>query len=47
MQHMNFLSENYLLEPRTVAFDWLEENNFFEDTEPYIEPVEGGLLSND
>ena len=43
MQHMNFLSENYLLEPRTVAFDWLEENNFFEDTEPYLEPYEGGL----
>lgn len=47
MQHMNFLSENYLLEPRTVALDWLEKNNFFEETEPYIEPAEGGLLSND
>lgn len=47
MQELNYLSENYLLEPRTVIFDWLEENNFFEDVEPYLEPVEGGLLPND
>src|SRR5699024_1786454 len=47
MQELNFLSENYLLEPRTVIFDWLEENNFFEDVEPYLEPVEGGVLSDD
>lgn len=47
MQELNFISENYLLEPRTVAFDWLEENNYFEDTEPYLEPVEGGLISDD
>jgi len=47
MQELNFLSENYLLEPRTVIFDWLEENNFFEDVEPYLEPIEGGVLSDD
>ncbi len=47
MQELNFISDNYLLEPRTVAFDWLEENNFFEDTEPYLEPVERGVLSDD
>lgn len=43
MQELNFISENYLLEPRTVIFDWLEENNHFEDEEPFIEPIEGGL----
>lgn len=42
MQELNFTSDNYLLEPRTVAFDWLEENNFFEDEEPYLEPIEEG-----
>ena len=47
MQELNYLSENYLLEPRTVIFDWLEENNFFEEVEPYLEPIEGGLLPND
>ena len=47
MQNLNYLSENYLLEPRTVAFNWLEENNYFEDVEPYLEPVEGGLISDD
>lgn len=41
MQELNFISENYLLEPRTVIFEWLEENNYFEDVEPYIEPIEG------
>jgi osmoprotectant transport system substrate-binding protein len=47
MQNLNYISENYLLEPRTVAFDWLEENNYFEDVEPYLEPVEGGMISDD
>src|SRR5690625_1383677 len=47
MQELNYLSENYLLEPRTVAFDWLEQNNHFEDVEPYLEPVEGGFEIND
>lgn len=47
MQNLNYTSEYYLLEPRTVAHNWLEENNFFEDAEPYVEPAEGGLLNND
>lgn len=47
MQELNYLSANYLLEPRTVAFDWLEQNNYFEDEEPYLEPVEGGFGIND
>lgn len=47
MQNLNYTSEYYLLEPRTVAQNWLEENNFFEDAEPYLEPVEGGLIEND
>lgn len=42
MQELNYQSEHYLLEPRTVAFDWLEENNYFEDVEPHLEPIEGG-----
>lgn len=42
MQELNFISENYLLEPRTVAHNWLEENNYFEDTEPLIDTAEGG-----
>ncbi len=46
MQELNFLSENYLLEPKTVITKWLEENNYFEDVEPYLEPVEGGLFEN-
>lgn len=47
MQELNYLSENYLLEPRTVIFDWLEENNYFEDVEPYLEPVEGGQANGE
>lgn len=47
MQELNFTSDNYLIEPKTVAVDWLEEMNYFEDTEPYLEPVERGALSND
>ncbi len=47
MQKLNYTSNNYLLEPRIVAMDWLEENNFFEDAEPYIEAVERGGLSDD
>lgn len=47
MQELNFLSENYLLEPKTVITEWLEENNYFEDVEPYLEPAEGGLFEND
>lgn len=47
MQELNYTSENYLLEPRTVIFNWLEENNYFEETEPYLEPAEGGLLTDE
>lgn len=47
MQQLNYLSEYYLLEPRTVAHAWLEENEFFEDADPYVEPLEGSLITND
>lgn len=47
MQELNYLSENYLLEPQTVITEWLEENNYFEDVEPNLEPFEGGLFDND
>lgn len=39
MQELNFKSDQYLLEPQVVAERWLEENNYFEDAEPYMEPV--------
>ncbi|OYW71844.1 MAG: osmoprotectant ABC transporter substrate-binding protein, partial [Aerococcus viridans] len=39
MQELNFTSDQYLLEPKVVAERWLEENNYFEDAEPYMEPV--------
>lgn len=42
MQELNFTSDNFLIEPKTVALDWLEEMNFFEETEPYLEPVKKG-----
>lgn len=41
MQQLNFLSDDYLLEPSTVAEIFLEENNYFMDKEPIITP-EGG-----
>lgn len=47
MQQLNYTSDNFLIEPRTVALDWLEEMNFFEDAEPYLEAVERGVLSDD
>lgn len=40
MQELNYRSDNFLLEPRTVAYQFLDENNYFEDKEPYLEPVE-------
>lgn len=46
MQELNYRSDKYLLEPKTVAVDWLEENNFFEDAEPYLEPVESEVISD-
>lgn len=41
MQQLNFLSDDYLLEPSTVAREFLEENNYFMDKEPILTP-EGG-----
>lgn len=39
MQRLNFTADNYLLEPSTVAKEWLLRHNYFEDKEPYLEPV--------
>lgn len=39
MQQLNFIADDYLLEPATVAEEFLLENNYFEDKEPYVEPV--------
>lgn len=47
MQELNYTSDNFLIEPKVVAQDWLEEMNFFEETEPYLEPVESGVMSDD
>lgn len=41
MRQLNYLADDYLLEPATVADMFLEENNYFEDKAPYVEPVEG------
>jgi len=41
MRELNYIADDYLLEPATVADMFLEENNYFEDKEPYVEPVEG------
>lgn len=41
MQQLNFLADDYLLEPATVAQLFLEENNYFMDKAPSITP-EGG-----
>lgn len=41
MQQLNFLSDDYLLEPSTVAEIFLEENDYFVDKEPILTP-EGG-----
>jgi len=41
MRELNYLADDYLLEPATVADMFLEENNYFEDKDPYVEPVEG------
>lgn len=47
MQKLNYTSDNFLIEPKVVAQDWLEEMNFFEKTEPYLEPVESGVMTDD
>lgn len=41
MQEMNFIADEYLIEPATVAREFLEENNYFEDSDPYLEPIGG------
>lgn len=41
MQEMNYIADEYLIEPATVAREFLEANNYFEDSEPYLEPVGG------
>lgn len=47
MQELNYTSDKFLLEPKIVAVDWLEENNYFEEAEPFLEPVESEGLVND
>jgi len=42
MQQLNYIADDMLLEPATVAEMFLEENNYFEDKEPYVEPVAEG-----
>lgn len=39
MQELNYIADNNLLEPAIVAEEFLEANNYFEDNEPYMEPV--------
>lgn len=41
MQQLNFLSDDYLLEPSTVAREFLEANDYFVDKEPLITPAGG------
>ncbi|AMB99791.1 glycine/betaine ABC transporter substrate-binding protein [Aerococcus urinaehominis] len=45
MQRLNYTSDNYLLEPATVAREWLLRKNFFEDKAPYLEPVRKELAN--
>lgn len=47
MQELNFQSDQYLLEPQVVAERFLEENNYFEDEEPYLEPVSQNQLGGE
>lgn len=42
MQELNYIADDYLIEPAIAAQEFLEANNYFEDAEPYLEPVEGG-----
>lgn len=42
MQQLNYISDDYLLEPANVARRFLEKNNYFEDHEPYLEPIDRG-----
>lgn len=47
MQELNFMSDQYLLEPQVVAEQFLEDNNYFEDEEPYLEPVSDNNLGGE
>lgn len=42
MQEMNYTADNNLIEPLVVATQFLEENDYFEDKEPYVEPANKG-----
>lgn len=39
MQELNYIADDYLIEPSIVAQEFLEQNNYFEDVEPYVEPI--------
>ncbi|MDK6804803.1 osmoprotectant ABC transporter substrate-binding protein [Aerococcus sp. UMB7834] len=40
MQKLNYRADNYLLEPKVVADDWLKAHNYFEDKAPELKPIE-------
>lgn len=46
MQELNYIADNNLIEPQIVAIQFLEENNYFEDKLPHMEPInkEGGTI---
>lgn len=47
MQQLNYTADNNLIEPQVVATQFLEEHDYFEDKEPYVEPLnEGGAETN-
>lgn len=39
MQELNYIADDFLIEPAVVAEEFLEQNNYFEDVEPYVEPA--------
>lgn len=41
MQEMNYIADDMLIEPAIVAQTFLQEHNYFEDAEPYLEPQGG------
>lgn len=42
MQRMNYIADDLMVEPTRVAEEFLKENNYFEEKEPYVEPVGKG-----
>ena len=42
MQELNYIADNNLEEPQNVAIQFLKENNYFEDKEPFVEIQKGG-----